>query len=74
AECTAAMKEPVTIALLPDHATPCAVRTHVHDAVPFLIRRPGEKPDGIVEYNEVSCRQGSYGLLQGDGFIKALLG
>ena len=73
AECTAAMKEPVTIALLPDHATPCAVRTHVHDAVPFLIRRPGEKPDGIAEYNEESCRQGSYGLLQGDEFIKALL-
>jgi 2,3-bisphosphoglycerate-independent phosphoglycerate mutase len=65
--------EPVTIALLPDHATPCAVRTHVHDAVPFLIHRPGEEPDGISEYNEESCRRGSYGRLQGDGFIKALL-
>jgi 2,3-bisphosphoglycerate-independent phosphoglycerate mutase len=46
---------------------------HVHDAVPFLICRPGEKPDGIREYNEESCRQGGYGLPRGDGFIKALL-
>ncbi len=73
-ECTATMKEPVAIALLPDHATPCAVRTHTRDAVPFLICRSGEKPDGISEFNEETCRQGSYGLLQGDEFIRALLG
>ena len=72
-EFTAAMNEPVTIALLPDHATPCALRTHIRDAVPFLIYRPGENPDSIPEFNEETCRQGSYGLLQGDGFMKALL-
>lgn len=71
--CTAAMKEPVTIALLPDHATPWAVRTHTRDAVPFLIRRPGEKSDGIAEFNEETSMKGSYGLLHGDEFIKALL-
>ncbi len=73
-DCTAALGEAVAIALLPDHATPCAVRTHTRDAVPFLIRRPGAEPDGIPEFNEESCLQGSYGLLRGDGFIKALLG
>lgn len=72
-DCTAAMTEPVSIALLPDHATPCAVRTHTRDAVPFLIQRPGEEPDGISEFNEETCKQGSYGLLHGDEFIKALL-
>jgi 2,3-bisphosphoglycerate-independent phosphoglycerate mutase len=71
--CTAAMKEPVTIALLPDHATPCALRTHTRDAVPFLICRPGEKPDGISEFNEETTKLGSYGLLHGDEFMKALL-
>jgi 2,3-bisphosphoglycerate-independent phosphoglycerate mutase len=73
AECTAAMQEPVTIALLPDHATPCAVRTHTRDAVPFMICRPGERPDGIREYNEDTCATGSYGLLHGAEFMKALL-
>lgn len=72
-ECTAAMKEPVTIALLPDHATPCALRTHTRDAVPFLIFRPGEKPDDIKEFNEDTCKLGSYGLLHGNEFMKALL-
>jgi 2,3-bisphosphoglycerate-independent phosphoglycerate mutase len=72
--CASAMKEPVAIALLPDHATPCAVRTHTRDAVPFLIHRPGEKPDGIHEFNEETCKKGSYGLLHGDEFIRALLG
>lgn len=72
-ERAAALAEPVTIALLPDHATPCAVRTHVHDAVPFLISRPGAKPDGIPAYDEKSCRAGSYGLLKGEGFMQALL-
>jgi 2,3-bisphosphoglycerate-independent phosphoglycerate mutase len=71
--CTEAMAEPVAIALLPDHATPCAVRTHTRDAVPFLIHRPGEKPDGISEFNEDTCGRGSYGLLHGDEFIRALL-
>lgn len=71
--CTAAMKEPVAIALLPDHATPCAVRTHTRDAVPFLIHRPGEKADNIIEFNEETCKKGSYGLLHGDEFMKALL-
>ncbi|HSQ35983.1 MAG TPA: phosphoglycerate mutase, partial [Candidatus Binatia bacterium] len=72
-DCTATMTEPVTIALLPDHATPCAVRTHTRDAVPFLIFRPGETPDGISEFNEETAKKGSYGLLHGDEFMKALL-
>jgi 2,3-bisphosphoglycerate-independent phosphoglycerate mutase len=67
------MKEPVTIALLPDHATPCVLRTHTRDAVPFLIHRQGENPDGITAFNEETAKQGSYGLLHGDEFMKALL-
>ena len=72
-DCATTMKEPLAIALLPDHATPCAVRTHTRDAVPFLIQRPGDKADAISEFNEETCRRGSYGLLHGDEFIRTLL-
>ena len=72
-EQTAAMTEDVAIALLPDHPTPCEVRTHVHDAVPFLIYHPGETPDAVTEFNEESVAYGSYGLLEGNQFIRALL-
>ncbi len=70
---TRRMEEPVAIAILPDHPTPCALRTHVHDPVPFMIYHPGAEPDVVKEYNEESVKEGFYRLLHGDGFIKALL-
>ena len=71
---TAKMDEPVAIAITPDHATPCALRTHTHDPVPFIIYRPGEEPDEVTEYNEDSVEKGYYGTVADDEFIKALLG
>ena len=41
---TKKMKEDVAIAVLPDHPTPCALKTHTHDPVPFIIYEPGIKP------------------------------
>jgi 2,3-bisphosphoglycerate-independent phosphoglycerate mutase len=64
---------PVSIAVLPDHPTPCAVRTHTRDPVPFMICHPNVAPDSVTEYNEISVENGSYGLLQGDELIRALL-
>ncbi len=74
AEETAKMDEPVAIAILPDHPTPCELRTHTHDPVPFMIYRPGVKGDAVSEYNEDAVANGSYGLLVGDEFIRHLLG
>jgi len=70
---TEKMDEDVTIALLPDHPTPCEVRTHVHDPVPFIIYRPGETPDEVTEYNEKSVEEGYYGTLEGEQFMKTLI-
>ena len=70
---TAKMDEEVAIALLPDHPTPCEIRTHTHDPVPFLIYHPSKEPDGVEEYNEEAVKEGYYGLMIGNEFIKALL-
>jgi 2,3-bisphosphoglycerate-independent phosphoglycerate mutase len=70
---TAKMKEPVTIAVLPDHPTPCATKIHNRDAVPFIIYRPGETPDAAQFYDEFEVEKGSYGVIKGDEFMKALL-
>jgi 2,3-bisphosphoglycerate-independent phosphoglycerate mutase len=67
------MSEPVTIALLPDHPTPCAIRTHTRDAVPFIIYRPGNQPDSVSVFDEFSVRDGNFGLLKGAEFIRLLL-
>ena len=62
--------EPVTIALLPDHPTPCRLRTHTTDPVPFVIYTPGKTPDAVEQFDEFATRQGAYGTLEGDEFIK----
>jgi len=63
----------LTLALLPDHPTPCELRTHVRDAVPFLIARPGVVPDAVMHYDETHVQAGAFGQLQGTAFMKALL-
>lgn len=64
-------KEPVAIAVLPDHPTPCALRTHTADPVPFLIWHPGIIPDEVQTFDEVAACNGSYGLIKEDQFIEA---
>ena len=63
-------EEPVAIAVLPDHPTPCVHRTHTAEPVPFVIYYPGIESDGVQTFDEVSCQQGAYGLLEKDEFIK----
>lgn len=71
-EASKEMEEPLTIAILPDHPTPCALRTHTHEPIPFIIYHPNEEPDNVNVYDEESAKEGSYGLLKGNEFIKAL--
>lgn len=72
-EAISGWNEPVTIAILPDHPTPCALRTHTLDPVPFIIYRTGEKGDDVQVYDESSCKHGSYGLLKGMEFMQTLI-
>lgn len=65
--------EPVAIAVLPDHPTPCAIRTHTNTPVPFLIYKPGQAPDAVTCFDEYSVLKGKYGILEKDEFIKELL-
>jgi 2,3-bisphosphoglycerate-independent phosphoglycerate mutase len=67
------MDEPLAIGLLPDHPTPCKLRTHTHDAIPFIIYKPGDEPDDVEKYDEESAKSGSFGLIMGNEFIRALL-
>ena len=66
-------EEPVAIAILPDHPTPCAIRTHTNDPVPFLIYKPGQKPDNVATFDEFSVKNGKFGILKEDEFIKELI-
>ena len=65
--------EPVAIAVLPDHPTPCAIRTHTNTPVPFLIYKPGQTPDAVTCFDESSVLNGKYSILENNEFIKELL-
>ena len=65
--------EPVAIAVLPDHPTPCELRTHTAEPIPFLIYYPGIEPDNVSTYDEVACQKGEYGLLDKDEFMNIFM-
>lgn len=65
--------EPVAIAILPDHPTPCELRTHTSEPVPFLIWYPGIAPDEVQTFDEIAACSGSYGLMKEDEFINEFL-
>ena len=65
--------EPVSIAVLPDHPTPVALRTHTNEPIPFLIYYPGIEADSVQTFDEIAAVDGSYGLFEGDGFINEFM-
>lgn len=49
------------LAVTGDHATPTQLSAHSWHPVPVLLNGGTAPADGIAEFNEVSCRQGSLG-------------
>ena len=60
------------IALLPDHPTPCQLKTHTSDPVPFAIRGLGT--DETTVYTEEEAINGSFGLMVGTELLPLMLG
>lgn len=65
--------EPVSIAILPDHPTPCALRTHTSKPIPFTIYRTNEPGDDVQVFDEFAARKGSYGDLSGNQFMERFI-
>lgn len=60
------------IALLPDHPTPLALKTHTRDPVPFAVM--GKGTDDVDSYSEAAAEKGSFGLMDALDFILMLTG
>lgn len=58
---TKEIDEPVAIALLPDHPTPCRIKTHTANPVPFAIWHQGIEADTVTTFDELSAKDGKYG-------------
>jgi len=66
----------LVIAVLPDHLTPCEIRTHSKEPVPFAIYNPrkASKKKTPRKYSEKAGKEGEYGLVEnGEEFMKIFL-
>ncbi len=64
---------PCVIGVLPDHPTPITVGTHTRDPVPFSIKSPFWSVDGLQEFDEVSARNGGFGLVSNESMVELLI-
>lgn len=71
-DAVSAWDEPVTIAILPDHPTPCAIKTHTNAPVPFIIYNPTQAGDSVQVYDEQAATQGAYGHVSDGQFMQLL--
>jgi 2,3-bisphosphoglycerate-independent phosphoglycerate mutase len=62
------------VAVLPDHPTPVSTGSHIADPVPVAVWDPRLKPDGVERFDEESAKSGALGLMEGNAFIKTVLG
>ncbi|MCM8771508.1 MAG: cofactor-independent phosphoglycerate mutase [Candidatus Omnitrophica bacterium] len=64
----------INIAILPDHYTPVKLKSHKPGYVPFLICSPKLNPDKVEKFDEESCKNGFFGYIEKDQFIKIFTG
>jgi len=63
----------LSVAFLPDHPTPCELRTHTRANVPVMIYRPQTPADSVQVYNEDSVKAGVHGFIDQIEFMPLLL-
>lgn len=61
------------IVVTSDHSTPCNLRGHSGDPVPFMMYCKNNRYDNIQEFNELSCGLGSLGYLLGSDVMPLIL-
>ena len=62
------------VLLMPDHATPIAIKTHSSDPVPFTIAGSGVDPDGVESFDELAAQRGGYGLVSATELVGMMRG
>ncbi|MBN1780382.1 cofactor-independent phosphoglycerate mutase [bacterium] len=62
------------VAVLPDHPTPVSHGAHTRDPIPVAVWNTGEPADGVEAFDEESAKSGILGMMQGDEFIRQVLG
>ena len=62
------------VLILPDHPTPLELRTHVAEAVPFIMWGPGFEANGAAAYTEKEARATGFAVAPGHLLMSMFLG
>ena len=66
-------EEALRVLILPDHATPVETKTHVGDAVPFVLWGPGFKLGGAKRFTEAEAKGTGVLVEQGHNIMRRLM-
>ncbi|MBI4438544.1 2,3-bisphosphoglycerate-independent phosphoglycerate mutase [Candidatus Woesearchaeota archaeon] len=66
------LKETV-IAITSDHSTPCSMKGHSGDPVPFVISGGNVPSDKVTTFSEQEAEKGSYGKIHATGFMPLVM-
>lgn len=67
-----AVGDNVNAAVLADHPVPVRTGKHTRTPVPVAVRIAGNRPDGVAQYDEVSCLKGSLAGMHGPDLMNLL--
>ncbi len=67
-------KDALRVLILPDHATPIEIRTHVADPVPFILWGPGFRANGAKRFTEAAAKDTGVFVEEGYSIMNRLIG
>jgi len=62
------------ILIMPDHATPLALKTHTNDPIPFLIYHKKNKVNGAREFTEITAKDSGLYIENGHTMMEYFIG
>ncbi len=65
--------EKTVIAITADHSTPCSIKGHSGDPVPFLIAGGKAEKDGVNAFSERKCVSGAFGKIKATKFLDLIM-
>jgi len=63
----------IVMAITADHSTSCLLKAHSSHPVPLAIVGGDARSDGIRQFSEASCRDGSIGVIKGEDLMPILI-
>ncbi|MFH0732567.1 MAG: alkaline phosphatase family protein [Candidatus Omnitrophota bacterium] len=61
------------IVVTADHATPCIMKAHTDDPVPFMMATENQKPDSLKAFSEANSKKGSIGYINGTDIMPLIV-